>query len=182
MFCSNCGIQCSVNANFCHSCGRNLQEQRDSLSRGENENDLVNIIADYFHQSYPYATITELLKKQGIVMHLRTLKRRLGNMGLLRRGTNVDEDMVRNIVTEEMIGAGRLVGYRSIWHAPRLRHQVHVPRSLVAHLVKELDPEGVEERRSQHLTRHQYTSLEPNFCWNIDGKFFKLAIYVQPSH
>ena len=48
MFCSNCGIQCSVDANFCHSCGRNLQE-RDSLSRGENENDLVSIIADYFH-------------------------------------------------------------------------------------------------------------------------------------
>ena len=56
MFCSNCGIQCSVDANFCHSCGRNLQE-RDSLSRGENENDLVNIIADYFHRGYPYATI-----------------------------------------------------------------------------------------------------------------------------
>ena len=53
MFCSNCGIQCSVDANFCHSCGRNLQEERDSLSRGENENDLGNIIADYFYRGYP---------------------------------------------------------------------------------------------------------------------------------
>ena len=67
--------------------------------------------------------------------------------------------MVRNIVAEEMIGAGRLAGYRSIWHALRLRHQVHAPRNLVARLVKELDPEGVEERRSRRLTRRRYTSL-----------------------
>ena len=59
--------------------------------------------------------------------------------------------MVRNIVAEEMIGAERLAGYRSIWHALRLGHQVHAPRSLVARLVKELDPEGVEERRSRRL-------------------------------
>ena len=103
-------------------------------------------------------------------------------MGLSRRGTNVDEDMVRNIIAEEMIGAGRLAGYRSIWHALHLRHQVHAPRSLVARLVEELDPEGVEERRSRRLTRCRYTSLGPNFCWHIDGKFIKLAIYFQPSH
>ena len=92
MFCSYCGIQCSVDANFCHSCGRNLQEERDSLSRSENENDLGNIIADYFHRGYPYATIVEHLKKQGKVVHLRTLKRRLGinmhiNMQQLRINT-----------------------------------------------------------------------------------------------
>ena len=152
------------------------------MSRGENENDLGNIIADYFYRGYPYATIVELLKKQGIVMHLRTLKRKLGNMGLSRRGTNVDENMVRNIVAEEMLGAGRLAGYRSIWHALRLRHQVHT-LSLVARLVIELDPGGVEERRSRRLTRRRYTSLGPNFYWHIDGKFIKLvAIYVQHSH
>ena len=107
MFCSNCGIQCSVDVNFCHSCGRNLQEERDSLSRGENENDLGNITADYFYRGYPYATIVELLKNQGIVMHLRTLKQKLGNMGLSRRGPNVGENMVRNIVAEEMSGLVR---------------------------------------------------------------------------
>ena len=71
-----------------------------------------------FHQGYPYATIVELLKKQGIVMHLRTLKQKLGSMGLSTRGTNVDEDMVGNIVAEEMIGAGRLAGYRYMARTP----------------------------------------------------------------
>jgi hypothetical protein len=36
-----------------------------------------SIIAEYFHNRYPYNTIMELLKKKGIVMHLRTLKRKL---------------------------------------------------------------------------------------------------------
>ena len=81
-----------------------------------------------------------------------------------------------------MLGAGQLAGYISIRHALRLRHQVHAP-SLVARFVKELDPGGVEERRSRRLTRRRYTSLGPNFYWHIDGKFIKLvAIYVQPSH
>ena len=62
--------------------------------------------------------------------------RKLRNMGLLRRGNDVDEDIVRNIRAEEMIGTGRLSGYRSIWHALCLRHQIHAPRSLVAHLVR----------------------------------------------
>ena len=54
--------------------------------------------------------------------------------------------MVRNIVAEEMIGAGRLAGYRNIWYALRLRHQVHAPRGLVARLVKELTGQKVLKR------------------------------------
>ena len=37
-----------------------------------------------------------------------------------------------NVIREEMEGPGSLSGYRSIWHALRLRHHVHVPRNLVA--------------------------------------------------
>ena len=173
MFCSNCGIQCPIDARFCHSCGKNLQDERASLS-SENDNyievDEDSIIAEYFHNGYPYNTIVELLKKKGIVMHLRTLKRKLKDLGLSRRGNLVDEDMVRNVIAEEIIGAGRLSGYRSIWHVLRLQHQIHVPRGLVARLVRELDPDGVEERRARRLTRRRYSSLGPNFCWHIDGK------------
>jgi hypothetical protein len=161
-------------AHFCHSCGKNLDDERASLSYFENntefEIDEGRIITEYFHSGYPYNTIVDLLKKSGIVMHLRTLKRKLKELGLSRRGNYLDEDMVRNAIAEEITGAGRLSGYRSIWHALRLRHQSHAPRGLVARLVKELDPNGVEERRARRLTRRRYSSLGPNFCWHIDGK------------
>ena len=168
MFCSNCGTQCLLDAYFCHSCGKQLGEERARLSSGNDNVD--DKIRDYFHHGYPYTAIVKLLEKQGISMHLRTLKRKLKDLGLSKRGHHVDEDMVRNVIAEEMTGAGRLAGYRSIWHAPRLRHQIHVPRNLVARLVRELDPDGVEERRSRRLSRRQYSSLGPNFCWHIDGR------------
>ena len=169
MFCSNCGTRFHLEAYYCHSCGKNLQDERAGLY-GENDN-VTDIIADYFHRGYPYAIIVELLNKQGIVMHLWTLKRKLKDMGLSRRGSHVDEGMLRYVIVEEMQGAGRLSGYRSIWHALRLRHHIHVPRNLVARLVKEIDPDGVEERKSRRLSRRRYLSLGPNFCWHIDGTY-----------
>jgi hypothetical protein len=171
MFCSTCGTQCPIVSHFCHSCGKNLQDERASLS-SENDTEVNedSIITEYFHSGYPYNTIVDLLKKRGIVMHLWTLKRKLKDLGLSRRGNYVDEDMVRNVIAEEIIDAGRLSGYRSIWHALRLRHQIHAPRGLVARLVRELDPDGVEERRARRLSRRRYSSLGPNFCWHIDGK------------
>ena len=48
MFCPKCRTQCRADAKFCHSCGRNLQEQRDSLPH-KNENDVGNIAVQYFH-------------------------------------------------------------------------------------------------------------------------------------
>ena len=39
-----------------------------------------------------------------------------------------------------------------------LRHHVHVPRNLVAKIMKEIDPDGVEERRSRRLKRRTFSS------------------------
>ena len=97
------------------------------------------------------------------------MKRKLKDLGLSRKRNLVDEEAVKRLIEEEIQGAGRLTGYRSIWHALRLRHQVHVPRNLVARLLKQIDPDGVEERKSRRLTRRRYSSLGPNFCWHIDG-------------
>ena len=46
------------------------------------------------------------------------------------------ESQIELLNRREIEGAGRLAGYRNIWHALRLRHHVHVPRSLVARLIK----------------------------------------------
>ena len=185
MYCSDCGTECTVDANFCHRCGRQLYADRFPCTRcglttyqrqpGKrcekcaNDVSLNETITEYFHLGHPYVAIVDLLKREGISIHLRTLKRKLKDLGLSRKRNLVDEEAVKRLIDEEIQGAGRLAGYRSIWHALRLRHQVHVPRNLVARLLKQIDPDGVEERKSRRLTRRRYSSLGPNFCWHIDG-------------
>ena len=175
MFCSNCGIALLPAANFCHSCGRSLDQERTSQTGGsevaddENESTVNDSIKDLFHRGYPYNEIVGMLAKQGVFMHIRTLKRKLKDLGLSRRGCMVDEETLRSAISKEIAGPGRLAGYRSVWHALRLRHQIHVPRNKVARLIKEMDPQGVEDRKSRRLSRRRYLSLGPNFCWHIDG-------------
>ena len=112
-------------------------------------------------------------KHHGISIHARTSKRKLQQLGLRRRGGNIDEATVRFYVEHEMQGAGELVGllgYRHIWHALRLRHHLTVPRQLVHDIMKEIDPEEVVREKARRLERRKYISLEPNFAWSIDGK------------
>ena len=122
-----------------------------------------------FHRGYQYDVIVALLEKNGHKMHLRKLKRRLSDLGLRRKGHDVNESEIELLIRREVEGAGRLAGYRNIWHALRLRHHVYVPRSLVARLLKKIDPDGVEDRRARRLRRRQYLSPGTNFCWQVDG-------------
>ena len=166
MFCSSCGQNCPLEAKCCHNCGERLQK-----TITEREASVDELIEGYFHRGYPCQAIVGLLEKQdGVRMHVRTLKRKLKELGLKRKGANHEEDIVRELIKQEMQGAGSLAGYRYIWHALRLRHYVNVPRSQVASIMKEIDPQGVQERRSRRLKRRAYVSYGPNFCWHLDGR------------
>ena len=145
MFCSHCGIG-DAQESICDNCVA--------------EKDVNEVIKRYFHRGYPYDTIVGLLKKRGLQMCVRTLKRRLRCLGLKRKGNAkiMDDSEIKNVIREEMEGPGSLSGYRSIWHALGLRHHVHVPRNLVAKIMKEIDPDGVEERRSRRLKRRTFSS------------------------
>ena len=175
MFCFSCGTECTEDACYCHICGENqLNTQRNSCTCVATNQPICEAcichkIDQYFHSGYPYQAIVGLLKKDGVSMSISTLKRRLKELGLSRRGQDIDLERVTNLIREEIRGAGRLAGYRSIWHALRLRHSVHVPRNLVARILKDIDPDGLDFRRSRRLTRRRYVSLGPNFCWHIDG-------------
>jgi transposase InsO family protein len=67
------------------------------------------------------------------------------------------------------VAAGSLAGYRKMWHILRIKHHLHVPRKLVATILRELDPEASDMRREKKLRRRQYLSQGPNQCWHIDG-------------
>ncbi|XP_028412582.1 uncharacterized protein LOC114535477 [Dendronephthya gigantea] len=168
MFCINCGVEGVVN-DFCDECSM--------------EQTCEQLITCYFHRGYPYEAIVKLLKRNGFNVSLRTLKRRLSTLGLKRRGNavRIGRNEVRAAVLKEMEGAGGLSGYRSIWHALRLRHKIHVPRREVADLMKEIDPVGVEERRARKLRRRTFTSAGSNASWHMDG-YDKLKPYGFPIH
>ena len=51
------------------------------------------------------------------------------------------------MVADEIRGPGSLYGYRSVWHSLRLKYGVHVSRHVVARLMREIDPDGVQSRK-----------------------------------
>ena len=136
-----------------------------------NESEEKDIIQYYFHRGFTYEVILDFLQTHhGISISLRTLKRKLDKYGLKRRNNCIDDDTIRNLIKIEIANAGEQSGYRTIWHALRLVHNVHVPRDLVARLLKELDPEASNARRSRKLQRRKYLSPGPNHCWHVDGE------------
>ena len=58
---------------------------------------------------------------------------------------------------------------------------VHVPRDSVMQILKEIDLNGTEERKSKKLKRRKYFSTGPNATWHMDG-FDKLKSYSFPIH
>lgn len=137
------------------------------------------IIEEYFHLGYKYDAIVNLMKnRHNISMNLRTLKRRLAKYNLSKKNNETDEEELKNIIREEMQGSGCLSGYRKMWHVLRMKHHIHVPRSLVARVLKDLDPEASSLRKRKKLKRRQYLSHGPNQCWHIDGKLVCLQNYL----
>ena len=96
-----------------------------------------------------------LVDYHGIKMSLSTLKRRLRDYGLKRRGNEVDVDQLRDIIRNEISGSCQALGYRAVWHSLRLVHRIHVPRHLVATILREVDPVGVQQRRRRRLSRRK---------------------------
>jgi uncharacterized membrane protein len=130
-----------------------------------------NYIEYYFHLGYKYEDIVKLLGiYHGVSMTVRTLKRKLQKYNLKKKNVNTDEQELRTIIQQEIEGAGRLAGYRKIWHVLRIKHHIHAPRKVVADIVHDLDPEASRARKGNRLKRRKYMSFGPNHCWHIDGK------------
>ena len=137
VFCTHCTAELlSISANFCYSCGKELNvkvdEPKSEMSDNSSAVSANDLITEMFHRSYRHDVIVHLLEKNGYKMYL---KRRLIDLGL-KSGKKMAESQIELLNRREIEGTGRLAGYRNIWHALRLRHHVHVPRSLVARLMK----------------------------------------------
>ena len=129
------------------------------------------IIEHYFYRGFRYDDIILFLEKyHNIDINVRSLKRRLNDYGLKRRESDFDEQSVKEIIRREIAnGPDSLNGYRTMWNILRIRYHIHVPRRVVASLLREIDPSGVEDRKRRVFHRRKYVSPGPNFCWHIDG-------------
>ena len=101
-------------------------------------------------------------------------------MGLKRRNATYDVDSVCDRIQDEIDGLGCSVGYRAVWHTVHLEG-MQVPRKVVEDTLRELDPEGCQERRAKCLRRRRYRNPGPNHAWHMDG-YDKLKPYGFPIH
>ena len=122
--------------------------------------DEKEIITYYFSRGYEYdAVVLFLAKFHDITMSIRT--------------PTYDLNLVREAILTELSGPGCSSGYRSMWHTLHLQN-IQVPRHVVENLMRELDPDGCEQR-SHALQRRWYSSPGPNHTWHVDG-YDKLII------
>ena len=170
MFCERCVGSLEQDFLFCPPCGTELDREEV-------------IIRHYFEKGFEYTKIVTFLGKfHEVQMSIRTLKERLKCYGLCRRSVNevLVEVLVRRRMRQLLDWPSCMSGYRAMWHTLRLEG-MFVPRNVVERLLRELDPDGCKLRKAHRLTRRNYVSMGPNYCWHIDG-YDKLKPYGFPIH
>lgn len=185
MFCHNCGKEVEEDYLYCPECGIKQDISQPSYRVILSDETVLTekeAIEGYFYSGFTYETITHFLAKyNGITMSLKTLKRRLSLYNLKRNKKDINLSDVEGMIRHELDGPGCISGYRGMWHTLRVKYNVHVPRKEVEHLMRKLDPVGIEERKRHKLIRRKYMSPGPNHCWHTDGydkiKPFGFAIH-----
>ena len=179
--CTCCGHRIGVGDFFCRNCGKKLSST--SKKCRPTTTDERTIIRYYFIQGFKYGVIVIFLRLyHNIVMSERTLKRRLRQYGFKRKDSNITEYALYQVIEDEVaIGPAASLGYRGMWHHLRASFSIRCKRDTVMEMLREIDPEGTENRRARRLVRRNYQSLGPNDCWHIDG-YDKLKPYGLPIH
>ena len=84
------------------------------------------LVERYFHLGFKNQVILDFLKNcHGIPISLSTLKRRLRDYGLKRRGGQIEDQELRERSLREISGPGQIRGYRAVWYSLRLKHRIH---------------------------------------------------------
>ncbi|KAG1682566.1 hypothetical protein GQR58_010849 [Nymphon striatum] len=103
---------------------------------------------------------------------IRSLDRRLRHFGIYYQDSNITVDDVKKVVSEELEGPGKLLGYRAMQKKVRQVHGVHVPRALVHAVMYDLDPQGLQTRAlgaKKRKPKGHFSSKGANFVHSVDG-------------
>ena len=127
------------------------------------------IVDQYFHAGFKYKEIISLLERcHRKKVSLRTLHRLLRQQNLYRK---VIQSLVPDIVSfiqNELQGSDSCIGYRAMQQRC-IKNQLNVLRGIVAQIMKELDPVGVDARQRKTLRCRLYYSKGPKWVWHLDG-------------
>ena len=86
-------------------------------------------------------------------MSLRTLKRRLKELGLNKSHAAASAAVIKQIREKEIESPSMLHGYRRMWNKLRTIYNIIAPRDSVMEILREADPLHSNERRFQSLER-----------------------------
>ena len=118
-----------------------------------------------------------------------TLDRSLRHFEITYIDKDVSVDEIRDTVSKELRGPGKLLGYRAMHMKIRQEHSLNVPRDLVHAVMYDLDPEGLEGRAvgaKKKKAKGCFTTKGPNWVHSVDShdklmgyqnSTFPLAIY-----
>ena len=135
-----------------------------------NVDDRDTSITKYFQCGFLYKEILAFLAiYNGTILSLRQLKRILSRLHLRRRRHHSSAEEVLNTISTELSGSGSSLGYRLMHQRLRVDHGIVVDKESVRHILKALDPEGVELRSRRSLRRRNYYSKGPDYLWHLDG-------------
>ena len=110
---------------------------------------------------------------------LITLNRRLRFFKIYRHDKNVTVDEVTETIKKECEGPGQLLGYLAMYHEIREVHGLNVTRDLVYSAMKDVHPEGLENRKpilKKKKTKSTISSVGTNWVLSMD-KHDKLMRY-----
>ena len=135
---------------------------------GRNQN-LTNIVKDYFRKGYTYFEILEFLKvHHKRTISLSTLKSYLKKMNCFCRPLlgRINFNEVKEIVQDELYGSGSNLRYRRVW-SHLSTSGILLRREDVRLALRELDPENVDKRQRRRLRRRKYRNPRPNYVWSL---------------
>ena len=114
----------------------------------KDDQELIQDLKSYVAQNFKRLEVLDFVKRDysHYEWSLPTLARRLKEFDIKYIDYTTDIDTVREAVSKEMDGPGKLLGYRAMNLKLRTEHNIKVPRHLVHTVMQEVDPEGLEER------------------------------------
>ncbi|XP_053302891.1 uncharacterized protein LOC128461802 [Pleuronectes platessa] len=137
---------------------------------------LLTLIRFYFVLGLRHWEILVSLSNiDGVCISLSTLRRHLSSLRLFRRKDYSDLLDVAVFLQDQLSEYGMLHGYKMM-HLKSIQVGYVVTQETIRHLLKILDPRGVELRRRKRLRRRLYQNPGPNFLWHIDS-YDKLKPY-----
>lgn len=132
--------------------------------------DLIRLVHYYFNiiPRYTQKEICSIIcNNHKLPITVRKLKYICKKEGL--RHNVVDHGFLKESISNELDTSRICVGYRQMSEIIGLKYGINVSKENVRVVLKQVDPEGVEERTRKVIKRRIYQTNGPNEVYHVDG-------------